>query len=192
MIVNAFYTKFGVPKTGLIPVITIWEVTETTNTQVITNDPCVEIGGGFYKYVFVGYLPTKNYVMSIDGGATQPVGERYNISATQEQKVSPDNVQQIITGVWEETAADHTSVSSTGLLLNQISADTQATRIDVTIALDLLSTLLKYERNRTKIDKVAKTLTVYDDNGITPIRVFDLKDSTGALSVTEVCERNPV
>jgi hypothetical protein len=192
MIVNAFYTKYGVPKTGLVPEITIWEVTDTTNTQDVTGAPLTEIGGGFYKYVFAAYNEFTNYVMSIDGGVTQPLGERYNISATQEQKVSSSNVQQIISGVWDAPASTHISLDTTGLLLNQISADTQATNLNVTLALNVLNTLLKYDRNRTRIDKVAKTLTVYDDDGVTPIRVFDLKDDTGAASVAAVYERAPI
>jgi hypothetical protein len=192
MILNSFFTKYGTPITGLSPTIKIWEVTDTTDTLVINNDPLLEIGSGFYKYVFAGYDVTKNYIMLIDGGSTQPVGERYNISATQEQKVSTSNVQQIISGVWEEQASTHTNIDTTGFLLNQISADTQATNLNVNIALDLLDILLKYERNRTRIDKTAKTLTVYDDDNLTPIKVFRLKDSTGAASVDEVCERLPI
>jgi len=56
---------------------------------------------------------------------------------------------------------------------------------------ELLDALIKYDKNKTKIDPTAKTLTVYDDDNSTPIAIFDLKDSTGAPSVTEVFERVP-
>jgi hypothetical protein len=55
----------------------------------------------------------------------------------------------------------------------------------------LLQTLLKYEKNRTRIDKTAKTLTVYDDDGTTPIKVFSLRDENGVPSITEIIERLP-
>ena len=54
-----------------------------------------------------------------------------------------------------------------------------------------LNEILKYSANRTKIDKIAKTLTVFDDNGTTPIKVFDLKDFNGVASITEIAERAP-
>ena len=196
MIVNSFFTKNGAPATGLSPIIDIWDITDTTNTQVVTTGTCTEIGSGFYKYVFPGYDSTQNYVMLIDGGVSQPTGERYNISATQSVNVATENISQITSsvaaGVWEETATNHTNIGTTGLLLNQIGADTSATNLNVNTALSVLSLLIKYERNRTRIDKLAMTLTVYDDDNLTPIRVFNLKDETGQPSVTSVFERMPV
>ncbi len=56
---------------------------------------------------------------------------------------------------------------------------------------ELLNILFKYENNRNKIDKIANTLTIYDDDDISVLKVFDLKDSTGVGSVTEVYERIP-
>lgn len=55
----------------------------------------------------------------------------------------------------------------------------------------LIQLLVKYESNRTRVDKTAFTLTVYDDDGTTPIEVFDLKNFLGAPSYTEVAERVP-
>jgi len=55
----------------------------------------------------------------------------------------------------------------------------------------LVSLLLKYERNRTRVDKNAFTLTVYDDDGTTPLKVFNLRDFTNSPSYTEVAERMP-
>jgi hypothetical protein len=93
--------------------------------------------------------------------------------------------------VWDETRTDHLTVGSTGEALSNILADTTQLRLDVIDIETLVTTLLKYESNRTEIDKTAKTLTVYDDNGTTPLQVFDLFDSTGTPSVDEVTERVP-
>lgn len=49
----------------------------------------------------------------------------------------------------------------------------------------------KFETNRTLIDETAFTLTVFDDDGVTPLDVFDLKDSAGVASYTEIFERVP-
>jgi stress response protein SCP2 len=53
----------------------------------------------------------------------------------------------------------------------------------------LIELLLKYERNRTRIDVAQATLTIYDNDNVTPLTVFSLKDHMGNPSVAEVCER---
>ena len=58
--------------------------------------------------------------------------------------------------------------------------------------IELLVTLLcKYETNRTKIDGAAKTMIIYDDDCVTPLRTFSLRDATGTPSTTDICERVP-
>lgn len=63
--------------------------------------------------------------------------------------------------------------------------------ITSTTVTDSLTALLKYQTNRTKIDATTSTLTIYDNDKITPLHVFYLKDSTGALSTTQIVERTP-
>ncbi len=55
----------------------------------------------------------------------------------------------------------------------------------------VVDTILKYHKNRTFIDESAFTLTVYDDDKVTPIKVFDLKDENGIASITSIFERIP-
>jgi hypothetical protein len=64
--------------------------------------------------------------------------------------------------------------------------------VNLSVATDLINTLLKYSRNRTKVDSSARTLTVYDNDGVTPIRVFALKNFAGSPSVEEIAERAPI
>lgn len=52
--------------------------------------------------------------------------------------------------------------------------------------------LLDYSKNKTFLDKVAKTLTVYADDQVTPIRIFSLRDSTNTPSITEIVYRVPI
>lgn len=56
----------------------------------------------------------------------------------------------------------------------------------------VVTTIKKYDTNRTKIDENTFTLTVYDDDGVTPLTVYDLKDKNGLASFTEIFERVPV
>jgi len=210
LIITSFFTRNGVPVHGLTPTIRIWEVQDATHNLVLPllgPDPIMtEIGDGFYKFIFstsLGYDTLKTYTSRVDGGITiTNPGERYqaiditpNVTPTS-TTISPGDItaitNSVVDGVWDAAATDHMSTGSMGLYQNEMHADVQQLRIDMTTAISLVSTLLKYERNRTKIDKIAKTLTIYDDDGVTPIKVFDLKDSTGAPSVQEVCERDPV
>jgi hypothetical protein len=187
-IITTFFTKLSVPQSGLTPTIKIWlldPLDSTVSTLVVNDDQLDEIAGGFYRYDFVGYDPTQNYVMLVDGGALLPVNERYSIASNESFN------EDIANSVFDEPSLSHVASGSFGLLINQTKADTATIIINQTTAASLIATLLKYEKNRTKIDKTAKTLTVYDDDGTTPLKVFDLKDSSGTPSIIEVCERAP-
>ena len=94
------------------------------------------------------------------------------------------SVAETAQAVWNANLSVYTSPGTAGNIVNEI----ELTSSEI---LNIAGIVLKYQANRTKIDKVAKTLTVYDDNGTTPIKVFDLKDSTGTPSITEITERTP-
>lgn len=73
-IISAF-TEAGVAKTGLSPVVDIWQVDD--NTQVITSEAMTEIAGGFYKYSFTTQNIAKDYVFKCDA-VTLNDYERYS------------------------------------------------------------------------------------------------------------------
>ena len=54
---------------------------------------------------------------------------------------------------------------------------------------DDIATIKKLNQNRWKI--LNNQLIIYDDDGVTPIRTFDLKDSSGNPSEQNVYERQP-
>lgn len=56
---------------------------------------------------------------------------------------------------------------------------------------DLLDSVRKYVRNRTKIDVSAKTFTVYADDNTTVLEVYDLRDQSNLPSVNNIYERIP-
>lgn len=182
-IITVFY---GV--TGIFPTIDIYELNSTNssiNNLIINAGSLTEIGGGWYRYDFTTYSPTINYVYTIDGGSSLTVDVRYKVGGNESY------VEDISSEVWNEDATNHLISGSTGFTLLQVKADTTSISINQVTLTTLINTMLKYERNRTKIDVVNNTLTVFDDDGSTPLTVFNLKDHLGAPSIAEVAERVP-
>jgi hypothetical protein len=70
-------------------------------------------------------------------------------------------------------------------------AEKDSTLASLTSIAQVLALLQKYEENRSVIDKDNNTLTIYDDDDVTPILTFALLDSTGTPSTDEVAERVP-
>ena len=62
---------------------------------------------------------------------------------------------------------------------------------DLTNLITLTEAITKMLTNRLKIDENANTMTIYEDNGITPYVVFDLKNKAGAPASEGVYERVP-
>lgn len=210
VVITSFFTRGGTPATnietvsaGANPVVRIWEVTDGTPggdafigefVMVPMEDGAND--DGFYKYEFDdgdGYDEAKTYTFRTDGGTSIPPGERYQVARLDPSENLDPAV--IADAVWDEAQADHLGAGTTGLNLAQIKADTTniATQLylDADSVQNMLEVLLKLEAGRTKIDPTAKTLTVYDEDCTTVLRVFELFDSTGTPSVTDVCERVP-
>lgn len=156
------------------------------------------VGGdrdGLYKYVFDtynGYDPAKSYVVRVDGGATLNAQDRYQTIQLNPETSSSLTTGAIVDAVYNAQAVNYLQAGSFGEKFNQIAANTSQMLLDVNDLLALMDLVLKYQTNRTKIDHLAKTLTVFDDDCVTPLRVFNLYDHNGAASITEVCERRPV
>lgn len=146
---------------------------------------------GLYRYNFDtynGYDPNKSYMVRVDGGPTLNANDRYQtISFNADANI----VDAVVNGVYNATATDYLQPGSFGELFNQTHANTTQLALDVNDIMILMDLMLKYQTNRTKIDHMAKTLTVYDDDCVTPLRVFTLFDHNNVPSVNEVCERKP-
>lgn len=182
-IITVQFTATGVPISGLTPTIDIYNA--QTNTLLVSAGATVEIAGGWYKYVFSTYNYTMNYVFTFDGGAGLSDYDRYKHGGNESYE------EDVSSGVWEEPAISHTASGTTGLMLNQIKADTASILISEASITAILNIVLQYEKGRTKIDVPTATLTVYAVDGVTPIQVFNLLDHLGNPSVAEVAERVP-
>lgn len=214
IVISSYFEDNNGPIIGLTPTARIWEVT-ATGDDLIVGTPCgsgqITDGNmfelddcgspaaidGFYRFTFddtIGYDPTKNYVVRVDGGASLQTRFRY-----QTNRISPADavsIEEVADAVWDENRADHLGVGTTGEALSQIKADTTSIAnklyLEADSVLEVVQLLLKMESGRTKIDPAQNTLTVYDDDCTTVLRVFNLLDSAGNPSVVDVCERKPV
>lgn len=215
--ISSFFTSGGAPAVDIdnnnpigglnYPLVRIWEIDGSVHTLIVgdgsgtgqsfdgTMVPLVSAGteDGFYSFVFtdtIGYISTKKYLVRSDAGPSISTAERYQTATIASDSIVID-VDAIADAVWDEPSTDHLSVGSTGLVLGQIKATTDQLFIDVATIQDIVDITLKYQTNRTVIDPVNKTMTVYDNDCVTILRTFSLLDSNGTPSTDEVCERVP-
>lgn len=139
-----------------------------------------------------------NYGVVIEQTLSSLVDTVYIDGSEPVEPVVVPTAMEIAAAVWNKMTAAHLTAGTFGNMVNTIKATGDLNFAQIAVAntkLDtvtaLIETLMKYEMNRTKIDQTAKTLTVYDNDGITPIRVFDLKNFIGVNSITEIAERDP-
>jgi len=87
------------------------------------------------------------------------------------------------------TRASQTSVDNVQTSVNSI--ETKVDSIEVTLATIslVIDDILKYGKNNTKIDAANKQLIIYDNDGISEIKRYDLKDRNGVASIVEIFER---
>lgn len=152
---------------------------EANHNLTITGNLFVEGGGVPVVSTLGTYQVNVNYTVPVQAQAFAAGGN------------GGPSASEIAAAVWDKMSAAHTSPGTFGQMINTVSEDVVAMQDQLSTATELIQTLLKYETNRTKIDRTAKTMTVYDDDGVTPLRVFNLRDFTGTASITEVAERAP-
>ena len=196
MIISSFFTNNSIPATGLTPTLLIWSVTGTSQTLIIPSANMEEVGDGFYQYNFSTYDPTQEYLFRSDGGSTLDNPERYQAGTIELGTIDTTTQQNIANNVWNATAANFTTTGTMGLLENQIAANLVSVANNLYLSpssvLDLVQLLLSYETNRTKIDPTACTLTVYEADCVTPLRVFELLDTNSNPSIVQIAERKPI
>ena len=97
--------------------------------------------------------------------------------STDVQSTGLISAHSISAAVWDTDVNAHSITGSFGEMFQQIE----------TFTLELL----KYQSNKMLIDPLAFTMTIYDDDGTTPITTFDLKDENGVASITNILQRIP-
>lgn len=165
------------------------------------GDPFVNTLGSFV--VRINYQQPVQAITVATGGGLAPTAQEvrdavwsvdltsYGTGTAGEHVNALPLLSDVASAVWEEASNTHVTSGSMGMLMSQINANSGATALSVVTIGNQVNLMLKYDKNRTKIDTVAKTLVVYDNDGITPIQIFNLRDSNGLPSVVESYERIP-
>jgi len=100
MLLLAFFSDKGVPKTGLSPIIDVWE---DDATHVVNAQNMTEIAGGFYKYDFGGYDESEEYSIRADGGVALAANDRYVYGTNEVGQVTEDLTDIKGTGFVKDT-----------------------------------------------------------------------------------------
>lgn len=148
--------------------VTLSGVTYARTVEII-NGYTIEFENGSYTVKCTGANHNVADVKVVNSVSLLIGNSAGLITVTSGSGVTAQDKEDIASLVWEELQANHTTAGSLALALNE---------------------LLKHTKNRWKIDN--NQLTVYDNDGTTPLRVFDLKDSAGAPTETSPYERVPV
>jgi len=98
MLVFAYFSDKGVPKTGLSPTLKIIDLAD--NSVVVSDDGMTEVGYGAYKYEFATFDNSKEYFIRCDGGVVLKDPDRYTVGTTSIVSVL-DRIQEIEEGRWK-------------------------------------------------------------------------------------------
>ena len=156
----------GVPVTGLTPTLEIRQMST----------------GKYFDFSAVG-LP---YFVSSGGSQTMVLPEslvipglyRYEFNSTGKGLVTGDELTFLAKN---STPANRKFYETEHVVFES----------DIPALLDRTSLIWKIEKNRWKLDRVANTMTFYDDDQVTPLLVFDMKDMNAVPSVFSIFERVP-
>lgn len=161
--------------------------TDVTAWAALYNETQVDIsptGAGAWVELGDGFAGTGTYWLAIPTAATAVAGQMGFIvsAAGAEDFISRaavvDNLEgdtfaavgDVASDVWDVARVSLTAPGSVG---------------------DAVRKLLATQLNRARIDKNAKTLIVYADDGTTPLLTFNLKDLDGNATETNPTERVP-
>lgn len=174
---------------------------------ILLNGWKIKFWSGTYQAKIVGTLITDDETDIItppDSGSVTVVTQ----ASSQGIVFEPETATDIADEVWTHTTG--TQVSSDLDNPDQYKADVSSLALessiqtvqsdlddpsqyqaDLTDVTSLVEVVEKMLTNRLKIDEVANTMTIYEDNGTTPLVVFNLKNKEGSPAHENVYERIP-
>lgn len=172
-----YWIKLGHGDVTLTPVFTYFK--KISDFTAVTPPTIFEFQNGIYYF---DYIPTFEIICEIDAGAGVAVAsDRYSTDIVSPNDAYLDEpISQVVNDVWNATTVSHVTAGTFGKLNADIKTYAQrASRVN---------------EGHWKIFTTGpdvNRLVLYDSDGTTVIQKWDLKDSTGAASTTEIFERVP-
>ena len=115
MLLYAFFTDAGTPKTGLSATITVWK---DDGTVSVSAQAMSEIAGGWYKYDFTTYDAANNYIIRADGSSALTNPDRYKYASNEVDAALADydgptkaELDSAVTSLKGVDGTDHTNLS---------------------------------------------------------------------------------
>lgn len=163
-------------------------------TQVFDNSPTIDLTPVTDAIAALNDLSLAEIEASTVLAKEATVAAKLDASAY----VAPDNagIADLVAnqGNWA-TATGFSTPSDIDAAVVDLKGTDDKDLSQVATELDLVKTqstlARKHLTNRDKIDKTAKTLIRYDDDGTTPLLTFDLKNSNGDASADSIFEKVP-
>lgn len=135
MFIASAFIHDDIPINTLTPKITIYKIPDTT--EFISLEDMNSIGGGWYFYNFIDYVPSEEYLFTIDGGVELHSTERYQFGGNESFY---DDIKSLTDPI--QLSVD--SIDSTGL---------QGSLSDLSV--DMTSLMGATQNIENKVDSVA-------------------------------------
>lgn len=157
--ITAYFTSGGLPATGLVPGLTIRNV---STAAVVQTGTLSELGDGWYRYDFTGYTGSIDYAITVNGS-----------SSLLDSQFAYAGNENFVDDIWGAQRSDHTVAGSMGATMTHMSS-----------TIDFLRSI---EGGRWQI--AGTQMIFYAPDNSTEVARFDLYDSTGSLTSVAPTER---
>jgi hypothetical protein len=159
-LITTFKTDVNAPVTGLTPLISITDVTNTSFIVLVADEAnMTELSFGFYSYEFSSYVAGHQYTIYIDAVSDMDYRYQYGTIGT--------DVSIIREAVWDDllTSSTHDIDNSSGKLIRQSNVTTG-------LIYSLVTLVKKAFWNKKTLTGNTQSYVevVYDDDSTTPIR----------------------
>jgi len=156
------FLENGVPKEGLEPTVVIRD--RTAGNTPVNGEAASEVGGGWYEYDYGAGDPTHHYVATFDS-VTLTGPERYAFG-----EWIPDHFTSTKAGYVDAAISSRSTLAQADILSDATPFDGAA----IAAMYSLVEDIAKLTGH--KVTKSGDTITIFEEDGITPWRQYNLAD----------------
>ena len=98
----------------------------------------------------------------------------------------------IVTNTDSTVNTINSTVNTINSTVNTMNATVNGVDVTLNNVLSIVQEVLKYGKNRSRIDPVNYQMIIYEDDGITELKRYNLKDRNNVASILEIFDKVPV